>query len=420
MQGRAIHAALKREHAYSGSYSAVVRMLRQLRGEQPPEVTVRLSFAPAEAAQVDFGAGPVLTHPDGKPRRTWAFVMTLCHSRHQYVEFVWDQSSATWLGCHRRAFEWFDGVPERVIIDNAKCAIVKACSHDPLVQRAYAECAEGLRLQDRRLPTARPAEEGGRRGRGQVRQGQLPAHAELPRPGRPQRPGAAWVMHEAGTRVHGTTREQPLALYALERPLLRRLPAVAPDLGTWHRVVLHRDCHVQLDRAFYSAPFALVGKTLWARATDTVVALYEDYRHLYTHLRAQRAGQRMTVADHLPPEARNFFERDRRWCDTQARAVGPHCAELVARLLGDRIAERLRAAQAVLAMSQRYGAARLEAACQRALAHDSAHYRTVKTILATGADQQPIVEPQTPAAYSRARFTRSAADLFGTDPSTLH
>ena len=92
----------------------------------------------------------------------------------------------------------------------------------------------------------------------------------------------------------------------------------------------------------------------------------------------------------------------------------------MARLLGDRIAERLRAAQAVLAMSKRYGAARLEAACQRALAHDSPHYRTVKTILATGADQQPIVEPQTPAAYSRARFTRSAADLFGTDPSTLH
>jgi len=97
VQGRAIHAALKREHAFSGSYCAVIRMLHQLRGEQLPEVTVRLTFAPAEAAQVDFGAGPVLVHPDGKPRRTWAFVMTLAHSRHQYVEFVWDQSSATWL-----------------------------------------------------------------------------------------------------------------------------------------------------------------------------------------------------------------------------------------------------------------------------------------------------------------------------------
>lgn len=141
VQGRAIHAALRREHGFAGSYSAVVRMLRQMKAAQPPEVTVRLEFAPGEAAQVDFGAGPVLEHPDGRPRRTWAFVMTLAHSRHQYVEFVWDQTVATWLGCHRRAFEWFAAVPERVIVDNAKCAIVKACRHDPLVQRAYAECA---------------------------------------------------------------------------------------------------------------------------------------------------------------------------------------------------------------------------------------------------------------------------------------
>ena len=420
VQGRAIHAALKREHAFGGSYSAVIRMLHQLRGEQPPEVTVRLSFAPGEAAQVDFGAGPVLLHPDGKPRRTWAFVMTLCHSRHQYVEFVWDQSSATWLGCHRRAFEWFDGVPERVIIDNAKCAIVKACRFDPLVQRAYAECAEGYGFRIDACPPHDPQKKGiVEAGVKYVKGNFLPTRtfrdlADLNAQAR------RWVMEEAGTRVHGSTREQPLALYALEAPLLRRLPAVTPDLGTWHRVVLHRDCHVQFDKSLYSAPFALVGKTLWLRATDSVVALYEDYRHLATHLRAQRPGQRVTLADHLPPEARHFFERDRRWCASQAQAIGPRCTELVARLLGDRIAERLRAAQGVLAMAKRYGNARLEAACQRALAHDSPHYRTVKTILATGADQQPLQEPQTPAAYARARFTRSAADLFGAEPNTLH
>ena len=100
VQGSAIHAALKREHGFTGSYSAVRRMLQGMRASQPPEATVRLAFAPGEAAQVDFGAGPVLTHPDGKPRRTWAFVMTLAHSRHQYVEFIWDQTVATWLGCH--------------------------------------------------------------------------------------------------------------------------------------------------------------------------------------------------------------------------------------------------------------------------------------------------------------------------------
>lgn len=418
VQGRAIHAALQREHAWRGSYSAVVRLLRQLRGELPPDTTVRLSFAPGEAAQVDFGAGPVLPHPDGKPRRTWAFVMTLCHSRHQYVEFVWDQSSATWLGCHRRAFEWFDGVPERVIIDNAKCAIVKACSHDPLVQRAYAECAEGYGFKIDACPPHDPQKKGiVESGVKYLKGNFLPTRSfrgltDLNAQAR------GWVMDEAGVRLHGTTRAQPLALYALERPLLRRLPAVAPDLGSWHRVALHRDCHVQHDRAFYSAPFSLVGKTLWLRATDTVVALHEDYRHVYTHLRAQRAGQRVTLPEHLPPAARQFFERDRRWCATQARTVGPSCTALIERLLGDRVAERLRAAQGVLAMAARYGSARLEAACQRALAHDSPHYRTVKTILASGADRQPLRDAHvhdTPAAYGRARFTRSAADLFAGD-----
>jgi len=226
VQGRAIHAALKCEHAYTGSYSAVVRLLRQLRGELPPEVTVRLNFAPAEAAQVDFGAGPVLMHPDGRPRRTWAFVTTLCHSRHQYLEFVWDQTSATWLGCHRRAFEWFDGVPERVIIDNAKCAIVKACSHDPLVQRAYAECAEGYGFKIDACPPHDPQKTGAPRklaswggGKGIVESGVkyvkgnfLPTRsfrdlADLNAQAR------RWVMEEAGTRMHGSTREQPLALY---------------------------------------------------------------------------------------------------------------------------------------------------------------------------------------------------------------
>jgi transposase len=419
VRGSAIHAALKREHGFTGSYSVVRRMLQGMRASQPPETTVRLAFAPGEAAQVDFGAGPVLMHPDGKPRRAWAFVMTLAHSRHQYVEFVWDQTVATWLGCHRRAFEWFDGVPERVIVDNAKCAIIKACRHDPLVQRAYAECAEGYGFKIDACPPHDPQKKGiVEAGVKYVKGNFLPTRsfrdlADLNAQAR------RWVLEEAGRRKHGTTLEQPLVLFALERPLMRRLPAAAPDLGTWHRVTVHRDCHVQFDRRFYSAPFTHVGKPLWLRATDNVVALYEDYRHLASHLRAQRPGQRMTQSDHLPPQARAFFARDKRWCLTRAADVGPHCVELVGRLLSDRVSERLRSAQGVLALGSRYGVVRLEIACERALVHDSASFRTVKTILSTGADMAPMPEPETPAAYRAARFVRSSAELFDADP-TLH
>ena len=96
----------------------------------------------------------------GEALKTWIFVMTLCWSRHQYAELVLDQTVGTWLGCHRRAFEWFGGVPQRVIIDNPKCAITRACNTDPTVQRAYAERAEGYGFKSSPCPPRDPQKKG--------------------------------------------------------------------------------------------------------------------------------------------------------------------------------------------------------------------------------------------------------------------
>ena len=108
--------------------------------------------------------------------------MVLAWSRHQYAELVRDQKVETWLGCHRRAFEWFGGVVSRVTIDNPKCAITKACYHDPQVQRAYAECAEGYAFLINALPPREPKKKGARGGRRQIRQGQLLPPARVPQP----------------------------------------------------------------------------------------------------------------------------------------------------------------------------------------------------------------------------------------------
>ena len=418
--GIAIHAALVREHQFEGSYSSVNRIMRDIAAQEPrTDLTMRLSFEPGEAAQVDFGAGPLLLHPDGQLRRTWAFVMTLCHSRHQYVEFVWDQTVATWQGCHRRAFEWFNGVPQRVIIDNAKCAIIKACRFDPEVQRSYAECAEGYGFKIDPCPPHDPQKKGiVESGVKYVKRNFLPTRAfrdlsDLNTQAR------AWVLNEAGARNHGTTRQQPLAVFELERSFLQALPPQPPDLGVWRQLSAHRDCHVKFEYALYSVPFSLVGKPLWLHATDNCVALYDDYRLVATHARAQRRGQRVTTRDHLPPQAQAFLTRDRHWLNEQAQHIGPHCQQLIARLLGDHILERLRAAQGVIGLAKTYGPVRLEAACERALAHDSPLYRTVKGILQSNADRLPPLT-QAQAAYPKARFARKAASLFTPQQDTLH
>jgi len=211
IQGTTIHAILKRNHGYAGSYSSMQRFLKQLVIEREPDVPLRLAFKPASAAQVDFGAGPMITDVyTGEVFKTWFFVMTLAWSRYQYAEFVRDQTVATWLGCHRRAFEWFGGCVSRLIIDNAKCAITKACIYDPQVQRAYAECAEGYAFKIDACPPEDPAKKGiVESGVKYIKRGFVPlrefrdladANCQL----------QDWVMTDAGNRIHGTTREAPL------------------------------------------------------------------------------------------------------------------------------------------------------------------------------------------------------------------
>lgn len=118
IQASTIHTTLQRQHGFTGSYNAVQRFVKNLKSKSTA-TTMMLEFQPGECAQVDFGAGPRLVNEiTGEITKTWIFVMVLAWSRHMYAEIVLRQDVETWLGCHRRAFEWFNGVPKKIIIDN--------------------------------------------------------------------------------------------------------------------------------------------------------------------------------------------------------------------------------------------------------------------------------------------------------------
>jgi len=416
VQGTTIHAALVRRHRFAGSYSSVRRFLQGLEATRPRATTV-LAFDPGEAAQVDFGKGPDLVDTEtGEVVSTWFFLMTLAWSRHAYAEMVTDQKVATWLGCHRRAFEWFGGVVSRVIIDNPKCAITRACYHDPDVQRAYAELAEGYGFKIDPCPPRDPKKKGRvESGVKYIKRGFLPlrefrdlpdANAQL----------QFWLMADAGNRIHGSTYERPLNRFAdTERDFLQPLPPRPPELAVWKKVKLHPDCHVQFEKTYYSAPYRLVRKHLWLRATETTVQLFLDHELLATHPRLRRPGGRSTIDDHLPPEHLAYKRRDPQWCLTQAQQIGTACHTLIERLFAHRVLENLRAAQSVIALAKRFGNKRLEAACQRALSFDDPKYRTVKTILDNGID----LEPRDESAFDRLASSYTGAGRFSRDTSKL-
>lgn len=417
LQGTTMHAVLCRNHGYTGSYSAMRRFRQQLAAQQPEVcTTMRLDFDPAEAAQVDFGSGPAITDVySGEVFKTWVFVMTLCWSRHQYAEVVRDQTIATWLGCHRRAFQWFGGVPGRIIIDNPKCAVTRACVTDPSVQRAYAECAEGYGFKISPCPPRDPQKKGiVESGVKYVKRNFLPLRQfrELSDANRQLQ---EWVLGTAGTRNHGTTREQPLARFTTtERSLLRPLPAHPPEIATWAKVIVHRDAHVQFEHTLYSVPFRLMSQQLWLRATDQMIQIYREHERVATHVRTS-SRRRSTVRDHLPPDALAWIMADPQHCLRESERIGPQCHALIQRLFADRVLDHLRAAQGVIRLEKQHGAVRLEAACARALTFDDPRYRTVKTILAKGLDQTSVT-----TTFDDLADTYTRGGRFSRRPSNLH
>lgn len=394
LRPRLIFQKLSARLEFTASESAVYRLCQTIKAAQPLEVFVRIETPPGEVAQVDFGEIGQLFDPVSQAvRRAYCFVMLLAWSRHMFVEFVFDQTITTWLLCHQHAFEFFGGVPQRVVLDNLKAAIVQAYTrdHDPEVTRAYAECAEHYGfLIDPCLPR-RPEHKGKveRGGVGYVQQSFIPLlepNAPLPEANRRVQ---QWVLGRAGLRTHGTTQEVPLTRFThTEQRALLPLPRTAYDPAVWKRVKLHRDGHVVFQKAFYSAPCRCVGQTLWLRAGLRDIRLFSgEFKLLATHPRATHPGQRLTHLDHLPPEKVRGLITTRESCRGQAEQIGPATTQVITELLDARPVDKFRTALRVLHLADTYTPVRLEAACARGLAFGDVQLVTLKRILAERLDE---------------------------------
>lgn len=261
IQATTIYRALVEQFGFTGSYSSVRRKVRKIRATTPKASCV-LHFTPGEAAQVDFGKGPNIEDVfAGGIIKTWIFVMTLCFSRHMYAQMVTEQKVTTWLACHRHAFEFFTGVIGKVIIDNPKCAITRACYRDPEVQRSYADFAEGYGFIVSPCPPREPKKKGRvESGVKYVKNNFVPLRTFHTFTGANEKL-IRWVLQTAvGCRDH---LPEAAAMFAeTEKPFLKPLPDVPVQIATWTQVKVHGNCHVQFKKSYYSAPFRLVRQQL--------------------------------------------------------------------------------------------------------------------------------------------------------------
>jgi transposase len=417
-EARAIHRRLCRSHNYTGSYGSVLRFVRKLR-PLVPEAVVRIETEPGKQAQVDFGTvGKMWDTVTKRERVAYCFVMTVSWSRHAYVRFVFSQRIPTWLECHRLAFEALGGVPEEIVIDNLKAAVLEASLTDPLLSEPYSRFARhyGFLVYPCRPRT--PEHKGKCESGVHYVKRNFIASEEFVDINDANRKVAAWVSEEAGLRIHGTTHAQPMARFLeIEQAALQPLPVTPYDLEEVARATLHRDCHVQVANAFYSAPHAYIGQVLDVYVHHQVVQIFDGTTLLTTHERATHKGQRITRTEHYPPEKCLYMTRTRSWCQDQASRIGPKCREVVDQLLADRPLDRLRAVQGIVGLADKWAANRVEAACARALHFGDPSCKRVKSILLAGTDLEPIEKAVQLKLVSFA-FARGAEDFFSQEEMT--
>jgi transposase len=388
--------------------------------------TVRMAECePGELAEVDFGKLGLVFDPEaGRRRVAWALSVVLVHSRHQYVHITFSQTLADVIDGLEDAWAWFGGVPRRVVLDNLKSAVFKADRYDPVFQRTFDEYArhrgfviDATRVRD---PKGKPVVE---RSVPYIRESFFRGEDWL-NLDHVQRDVLRWCLETAGTRIHGTTRQRPLAVFEnVEKKHLLPLEGERFDTPQWGEYKVHPDHHISFDKALYSVPHAYLGRTATVRGDSGLVRIYVDGTLVKTHPRVP-PGSRSTDHEDYPAELTSYTLRDPDRMIRQAGRQGAHLGRFMAELLGGTVPwAKLRQAQKLLRMGAKYGWHRVDAACRRALAFDLINVRRVESILLQDLDQLTLPlgsKAEAKVLPIEPRFQRPRGSFTHAQPSETH
>jgi len=291
---------LQREHGLRVGLRTVERAVAPWRRELDAEAraTVRFETPPGHQLQIDFGE--LRAAVGGEPRgKIYLFVATLGHSRRLYVRPFRHERQSAWLDGLEGAFRHFGGLPQEVLLDNAKALVTH---HDPetrevLFNERFHAFARYWGFRPRACAPYRARTKGkDERGVGYVKRNAIAGHsfagwAAL-------EAHLAWWMREvADVRVHGTTGEPPVERFLRdEAHALRPLEGRPPfrQIRELTRQV-YADGFVDVDTNRYSVPWRLIGTAVTVRISDSQVHVFQAGVEVARH--AERHGRRERVID---------------------------------------------------------------------------------------------------------------------------
>jgi len=355
-----------------------------------------------------------------RQRKAWAFIMTLCYSRHRFVRFVFRMDRATWIDCHMRAFKFFSGVVAIVVLDNLKNGVIKPDIYDPLLNRAYADLERHYGFVGDPAKVRSPKLKGKVERVVPVVRQHLLAGRKFNNIDEANKRALIWCRDEVGQQIHGTTRKKPYLVFLKEeKKVLKPLPTTAFEMPLWKRCTVHADHHVVFDNAYYSVPTRYIGKKVWVKGTGKLVKIFYEHELIKIHTRGKHPGERLTDINDYPPEKLAYLKATPDYCINKASEYGPFTERLMHKILSDHAMKNLRKAQGILRLGEKYGKEQLEKASRRALEYGNYRYKSLKAILEKGIFETLKDDaPSTPRLSPLGESFLRPADYFSREVSS--
>jgi len=298
-----VRQELLAEKGVAASLRTVERAVRPHRAQLRAEALacVRFETPPGRQLQIDFGER--FATIGGVSSKVFVFVATLGYSRRLHVRAFRNERQESWFSGLESAFATFGGVPEEVLMDNARALVVshEATSRTVVFNDKLLAFARHWGFVPRACAPYRARTKGKtENGVGYVKKNAIAGRAFADWEAF-EAHLCAWEREVANARVHGTTQEPPMARF--EREEAARLRPLGGRAGfgavrELRRIVGH-DCAIEVDANSYSVPWRLIGERVAVTVAAGMVRIRHGASEVAAHAEAEGRRVRVIERAHL-------------------------------------------------------------------------------------------------------------------------
>lgn len=380
---------LRDDYGIHHPYITLCKYVEKRFGKKTTAYVVQQTGA-GEEAEVDFGYLGMLPDPDGTQKKTWVFVMTMSYSRDTFYCLVHDQTVATFIRCHQQALAYFSGIPKRIKYDNLKAVVIKNSRYDLEVNREFLLFSHHCGFVIVPCTPHQPQQKGKvEKGVEYVKGNFLPGRmfinwTDL------VRQMNRWMHTIANVRIHGTTKKIPHVVFvAEEKQHLLPLPShpftYTPTLSR----LVKPNCHVDVERTYYSVPFSLVGKTVEVRLWGELVRIFFQDQEVAVHAKSHTAGIFVTNESHYPGYKVYSETTYQKKYEDKMREVGPVAHAFFCRILRDDPKGWMKTVRLILGTARDFGSERTQRAIKRAAFYGATSGAVIRRICQKGLEDAP-------------------------------